>query len=72
MKYKLVGYDEFSHEWYNISSHNTKASALKAAHKKLKMLEKWQPTITSGGQMGGGIQDRVFIENPNGSRNRIV
>ena len=69
--YKLVGYDTFSNEWYDISTHCTKPAALKAAQKQLKHLEAWQPSSTSGGQFGGGIQDRVYLEDPSGNRTRI-
>lgn len=70
--WKLVGYDTFSNEWYDLESFKTEKAALTAAKKRLEELEKTQPATSSGGQGRYGIQDRVFIERPDGSQYRAM
>jgi hypothetical protein len=48
------------------------AIVLQWAQQKLVQLEDLQPTETSGGQGPHGIQDRVFIERPDGTRYRVL
>lgn len=67
--FKLLGFDTFSSEWYNLSTHNTEAAAREAAQEKLRENESHQPTSSSGGQ--SGIQDRVYIGLPDGSTYRV-
>jgi uncharacterized protein involved in type VI secretion and phage assembly len=68
-KWKLAGYDTFSSEWYDLDGrYGTKKKAQEAARKRLRSLERSQPTSTSGGQ--SGIQDQVFIVDPDGGRTR--
>ena len=69
--WKVTGYDTFSSESYDLSKHRTKEAAMNAAKKRLAELEKSQPTSSSGGQGFGGIQDRVYVENPAGENVRI-
>lgn len=69
--WKLLGYDEFSSEWYDLDSYPTEKAAQNAAKKRLQELEKTQPTGSSGGQGFYGIQDRVFIERPDRTRYRV-
>jgi hypothetical protein len=78
MAWKLTGYDAFSGEWYPLLtadySHplefETEAQARAAATAELERIEREQPTASSGGQAPSGIQDRVYIEAPDGSRYR--
>ena len=73
MKYKLEGFDTFEGESYDLpGSFNTKAAAESAALDVLKELERTQPSSLSGGQSVFGIQDRVFIVNPNGTKHRVM
>lgn len=67
-KWKLVGFDTFSSEEYSLSEHKTQALAERAAAERMQELEKSQPSSQSGGQGIFGIQDRVFIQRPDGSR----
>ncbi|ASI13644.1 hypothetical protein Mia14_0317 [Candidatus Mancarchaeum acidiphilum] len=70
-KYKLVVYDTFEGEFYSQKEYKTKEEALKSAKDKLKELERLQPSSHSGGQDYIGIQDRVFIQYPDGRMIRI-
>ena len=68
-KWHLEGYDSFSNEEYPIpGSYPTEKKAIAAAKKKLAELEKTQPSATSGGQSSMGIQDRIYIVRPDGSK----
>lgn len=69
MTWKLEGYDAFSHESYPLASFDSREAAFAAALDRLDELERDQPSASSGGQWG--IQDRVFIINPDGTRDRI-
>lgn len=72
-EWKLLGYDTFAEEYYTIgSTYNTEEQAKAAAKKKLAELEREQPSSSSGGQAEAGIQDRVYIVRPDGSRYRFV
>ncbi|MBI5725508.1 MAG: hypothetical protein HZA50_16240 [Planctomycetes bacterium] len=67
-RWHLMGYDTFAGEYYPIAgSWTSRQAAEKAAAKELNKLEKLQPTRDSGGQAEGGIQDRIFIAQPDGS-----
>lgn len=70
-KFLLLGFDTFSSEWYSLGRFSTEAEAQEAAQKKLKENEQLQPSSGSGGQGFLGIQDRVFIEGPDGNRYRV-
>ena len=48
--WKLVGYDTFSSEWYDLEECRTEAQAEKRAQERLAELEQNQPTSQSGGQ----------------------
>lgn len=71
MKWKLVGHDTFEGADYPLSEHDSESDALDAARARLRYLEQTQPSASSGGQGADGIQDRVFIERPDGSRYRV-
>ncbi len=72
-RWSLLGYDTFAGETYFIpGSFRTRATAERAARRYLKKLEKTQPTEISGGQAPGGIQDRVFVVDPDGARRRVT
>lgn len=66
--WKLVGWDTFSHEEYPISEHKTQDLAEAAAAKRMQELEERQPSKSSGGQGVFGIQDRVYIQRPDGTQ----
>jgi hypothetical protein len=71
MKWKLQGWDTFARHSYSISgSYESEAEAVAAAKKKLKELERHQPTLRSGGQ--GGIQDQVYVIGPDGQNYRVL
>lgn len=67
-KWKLVGWDTFSSEEYSLSEHKTQALAEAAAADRMQDLERTQPSSSSGGQGLFGIQDRIYIERPDGTR----
>ena len=70
-KWKLEGYDTFSSESYSLDGeYNSEAEARAAAKKRLAHLEKTQPSSESGGQGFCGIQDRVYIVAPDGTKSR--
>lgn len=72
-RWKIVGYDTFSNEWYGLQpDYATEKEAQTAALKRLDELERSQPAKDSGGQADVGIQDRVFVERPDGTRYRVV
>lgn len=69
--WRLVGYDTFSNEWYDLDGkYHSEEAAEKAAKKRMGELEKSQPSVSSGGQ--SGIQDRVYIEGPDGQKHRFI
>lgn len=71
-KFRLEGYDTFEGEPYPLKgSYKTEWEAEAAAQKRLKELERTQPTSSSGGQ-DGGIQDRVYLLRPDGTKRRIL
>jgi hypothetical protein len=70
-KWKLLGYDTFANEWYGLGGEfHDEESARKAARRRLRELERSQPSSSSGGQ--DGIQDRVYIVAPDGTSSRVV
>lgn len=79
-KWRIEGYDTFESQWdmesdpfYPIEGEwDTEEEALKAAKDYLRIIEKHQPTSTSGGQSAAGIQDHVYIVRPDGSKYRCV
>jgi hypothetical protein len=71
--FKLVGFDTFEGEYYALEgNYESGEDARKAANKMFKELEKTQPSNSSGGQAFNGIQDRIFVEGPDGSRCRVL
>lgn len=71
MPFRLVGLDTFEGAYYSLDGeYDDEQAALVEARKRLDDLERTQPSVTSDGQYGG-IQDRVFVERPDGSRFRV-
>ena len=69
----LVGHDTFSNEDYPVAGdYPTEAAALEAAAAWIAKIELSQPTARSGGQKPDGIQDRVYIARPDGTRYRYL
>ncbi len=67
----LEGYDTFKEEFYPLDGRfSSEESARNAARERLKKLEKTQPTESTGGQ--DGVQDRVYIIRPDGSKYRFL
>jgi hypothetical protein len=73
-KWEVKGYDTFEggDAYYSIGVFNTLKKAQEAAKLYLLNLEESQPTESSGGQDEEGIQDRVYIVDPNGSWCRVI
>jgi len=66
-EWHLEGYDTFDGEPYRLEGHYVnEAAATRAAQECLAKLEEDQPSESSGGR--DGIQDRVFIVRPDGSK----
>ena len=69
------GYDTFEggpDAYYRVKEGlGSEADALIAAAAYMTELERTQPSASSGGQGHLGIQDRVFIVRPDGSRYRF-
>ena len=66
----LEGWDVFSGHDYPIPGRwRTKEKAIAAARRRLKQLERTQPSDISGGQ--DGIQDQVIVRGPDGESIRI-
>jgi len=68
--FKLMGYDTFSDEWYCVDKFPSEEKARAAGVKRLEELAITQPAQSSGGQ--SGIQDKVFVEHPDGKRYRVI
>ena len=67
----VEGYDTFEggDAYYTVKKGlGSEAEALIAAAEYMQKLERHQPTETSGGQGPYGIQDRVYIVRPDGSK----
>ncbi len=72
-KWKLEGWDVFDAGNYAIEGeYDTEEQVIEAAKLRLLENEKDQPTETSGGQSDRGVQDRVFIVRPDGSKYRYL
>lgn len=77
-KWKLEGQDVFDMDdddrgFYPLEGeYDTEELAKAAARIRLKELEGTQPSAGSGGQSDNGIQDRVYIVRPDGSKHRFV
>ncbi len=73
-RWKVLGQDSFDMdpEVYSVSEHVTHCEALNAAYRYLEKLEKEQPTYRSGGQPPHGIQERVYLETPDGKKRERV
>lgn len=72
-KWKLEGWDVFDAGNYKIDGeYDTEEQAIEVAKMRLLELERDQSTETSGGQSDKGIQDRIFIVGPDGSKYRYL
>jgi hypothetical protein len=72
-RWTLQGYDTFSGEDYPLPGrYRTEAGAEKAARRRLRYLERTQPSALSGGQKELGIQDQVFIVRPDDTNYRYL
>lgn len=78
-KYTLQGYDTFGagspgeDPFYKLEGeYDTLQEAEKAADEFLQSVEESQPSESSGGQETEGVQDRVYIVNPDGSKYRYL
>jgi hypothetical protein len=70
--WRLAGYDAFSCEDYPLEgTYDDEPAALRAAGERLAYLERTQPSAHSGGQGITGIQDRVYVVCPDGTRYRV-
>lgn len=69
-KWKIEGYDTFDCTYHSLEGeYDSEEQARDAARSRLVHLEKTQPNSSSGGQ--AGIQDRVYIVSPDGTRQRF-
>jgi hypothetical protein len=69
-EWRLEGWDTFGGHSYPIPGrYRTREHADAAARRRLKKLERTQPSETSGGQ--DGIQDQVYVVGPAGERYRV-
>lgn len=65
--WSIVGFDAFDGESYPLAIEiGDEATARMLARARLRKLEIEQPSAVSGGQSEYGIQDRVFIVDPEG------
>lgn len=72
-KWRIEGWDVFDAGNYKIEGeYDTEEQALEAANLELFELEKVQPTKTSRGQSAMGVQDRIYIVRPDGSKYRYT
>ncbi len=73
MMWKLIGHDTFEGVDYDLGiERDTQEEIEEAARERLAGLERTQPSSSSGGQDFGGIQDRVIIQRPDGTRYRFT
>jgi len=69
-RWKISGYDAFSHEAYPLrGSFASQQAAERAARRRLGVVEMMQPSDVSGGQ--AGIQDQAYIHRPDGTSYRF-
>ena len=72
-KWKLEALDTFSDERYPLDGEfDSQQDVEAAADGHLKELEETQPTASSGGRAEDGIQDRIFIVHPDGTKYRYA
>ncbi len=72
-KWQLQGYDTFAEEFYPLEGeYDTEKQTMAVAEARLEELEATQPSEHSGGQGKFGIQDRVYIVRPDGTRYQYV
>lgn len=69
----IEGFDTFDNHPYPLpGSFKDENEAREAARARLIHLEETQPTESSGGQHSCGIQDRVFVVRPDGTKYRYT
>lgn len=72
-EWKLVSFDTFAETFYHLpGTYVGEKEARQAGALRLEELNKNQPPETSGGQDDLGIQDRIFVQRPDGSRFRFI
>ncbi len=73
LMWRLAGRDAFSGEDYYLDGeYGSQELAEQAAWNRLNELERTQPSPSSGGQGPLGIQDRVHVVRPDGTRYRFT
>lgn len=71
--WRVGTYDTFEEQFYGGGiKYSNEETAQAAARKELARIKKFQPDSMSGGQEFGGIQDRVFIVRPDGTKYRFL
>ena len=71
--WRVLGFDAFDEEYYPLSGDfETEDGAKKLASEKFDQINLSQPDEQSSGQDDDGIQDRLFIEKPDGSLIRFL
>lgn len=71
--WKLIGHDTFEGVDYPLDGEYTdEEAARQAGETKFQSIEETQPRKSSGGQDDLGIQDRLFIQRPDGTRYRFL
>ena len=71
--WRLEGYDAYSEEPYEIRGEwPTEEKTREAARDHLREIAFYQPEEMAGGQTDEGIQDRIFIIRPDGSKYRFL
>ena len=72
-EWKLVGFDAFEGEYYLlVGDYSSELEARQAGVLRFRLLNETQPPEQSGGQCDLGIQDRIFIKRPDGSKYRFI
>ncbi len=70
-KWRLEGFDTSAREEYPISGdYDSEADAVAAAENRMEQIEKHPPSVPSGEQEG--LQDRIYVVRPDGSKFRVV
>lgn len=72
-EYRLIGFDALEEEFYPLKGdYPNEQAARQAVVLRLRHLNETQPPETPGGQDDLGIQDRIFIQIPDGNKYRFI